>query len=565
MRIKISIANKFEKEELYKLRHEVYATELGQYEEQSDSILKDKVDVRSDYITATIDDVLVGFVGITPPTSPCYSVDKYVSREKIPVTYDDNLYEFRALTVKDTLRGSSIVACLIYACYRWVSAKGGTNIIAIGRCEVLDMYLRLGFKQTGHSFSSGAVNYELITATTTDFAEKYEEFKQLIIRLKRIIDWQLDIQFDRPADCYHGGAFFDAIGDQFDNLSKIDEIISADVLDAWFPPAPTVLQHVQENLAWAMRTSPPTQASGLAQVIANDRGVSPDNILTGGGSSDLIFLALTHWLNPNSRVLILDPTYGEYNHVFENVIQCKVERFQIHEDDGFRVNLTNLKSKLSEGFDLFVWVNPNSPTGLHVQKEDVLNVLKDAPCKRVWIDETYIEYAGREQSLENFAVKSNNIIICKSMSKVYALSGIRVAYLCSSAHQLESLRLLTPPWSVSLPGQIAATYAIQAHDYYQQRYDETHDLREELLQGLRQLGIERIILGTANFLLFFLPSDGINSANFIKACRELNLYLRDVSNMGGNLGEHAIRIAVKDRTTNHRMLSIMADVLTHTW
>ena len=52
-------------------------------------------------------------------------------------------------------------------------------------------------------------------------------------------------------------------------------------------------------------------------------------------------------------------------------------------------------------------------------------------------------------------MNSEKVIVCKSLSKVYALSGLRAAYLCAPPHQLEELRALTPPWSVSLPAQIA--------------------------------------------------------------------------------------------------------------
>src|SRR6185369_9289782 len=108
-------------------------------------------------------------------------------------------------------------------------------------------------------------------------------------------------------------------------------------------------------------------------------------------------------------------------------------------------------------------------------------LLKDLPPQtRIWVDETYIEYAGSGESLEQFAAESENVIVCKSMSKVYALSGARVAYLCAGAHQLEGLRAITPPWVVSLPAQVAATVALRDPRYYNGRYDETQVLREQL-------------------------------------------------------------------------------------
>jgi histidinol-phosphate/aromatic aminotransferase/cobyric acid decarboxylase-like protein len=376
------------------------------------------------------------------------------------------------------------------------------------------------------------------------------------------MDWQLGIAFHSPAECYHGGAFFDAIGDQFDDLNRRKDIISADVLDAWFPPAPLARKALTDHMDFVMRTSPPTRSDGLVKSIAEVRGVRDDCILTGGGSSSLIFLAFRQWLNPSSRVLVLDPTYGEYLHVLEQVVKCKVERFSLKRSEGYQLNIDSLKKKLAEGFDLFVWVNPNSPTGLHVSKSEVEAVLRESStCKRVWIDETYIEYAGSEHSLESFAMQSENVIVCKSMSKVYALSGLRAAYLCASPHQLEELKIITPPWSVSLPAQIAATYALHANDYYALRYWETKELREKLVQELSAMGITEIIPGVANFVMFHLPETMDTAESIVKTCRDRGLFLRNVAGMGSEVGRRAMRMAVKDEETNNRMLEIFRNAL----
>lgn len=565
MRLVLSIANAEDLPEIYRLRHAVYASEIGQYEVRPDGILSDADDIKSTYITASLGKELVGFIGITLPISPRFSVDKYISRKKIPITFDSSVFEIRALTVKRSFRGYRIASCLMYSGFRWVQAHGGKQILSVGRREVLDMYLKLGLQRQDLSFQSGRVTYDLIIANTFDIAKNLKRYGRQLERMKRSVDWKMEIPFSQPSECFHGGAFFDGIGATFDDLSRRKTIINADVLDAWFPPAPAAQRAVREHLEWSMRTSPPTQAEGLEQTIAGNRGVEPSCILTGGGSSALIFLAFRYWLTASSRVLILDPTYGEYRHVLENIVKCRIERFPLYRNEGYRVNLQLLKSKLSEGFDLCIWVNPNSPTGLHVPKADIQSVLMDTgSCRRVWIDETYVDYTGPENSLESFAARSKNVIVCKSMSKVYALSGLRAAYLCASPHQLEELRAITPPWSVSLPAQIAAVFALKSADYYLRRYDETHALRLQLVSGLRQLGITEIILGCANFILFHLDDESEETATILTKCRERGLYLRDASGMGSALGNRAIRIAVKDAATNRCMLAILADVLNPT-
>jgi histidinol-phosphate/aromatic aminotransferase/cobyric acid decarboxylase-like protein len=156
--------------------------------------------------------------------------------------------------------------------------------------------------------------------------------------------------------------------------------------------------------------------------------------------------------------------------------------------------------------------------------------------------------------------KTENVLVCKSMSKVYALSGARVAYLCCSPHLIETLKTLTPPWAISLPAQVAAIMALKDEKYYKEKYLETHRLRNILRQELLKIGIEEVIEGIGNFLLFYLPSQ-IQAFAFVQACKEENLFLRDVSNMGMTLGNNAVRIAIKDEQTNNKMIFIINNVL----
>ena len=143
------------------------------------------------------------------------------------------------------------------------------------------------------------------------------------------------------------------------------------------------------------------------------------------------------------------------------------------------------------------------------------------------------------------------------MSKVYALSGVRAAYLCCPPHLLETLKHLTPPWAISLPAQAAAIAALKDAPYYKQKYSETHELRNDLKQKLFDLGIVEVIEGVANFLLFFLPDHFPTKDIFLKYCKRQNLFLRDVQNMGESLGDNAIRIAIKDKSTNNKMIDII--------
>lgn len=561
-KVTLIAASAQDRQSIYKMRHAIYAKELNQHSVNPNNQLTDDLDISNHYVVAKYHDEVIGFISITSPASKKYSIDKYFDRSSIPFPFDEYLYEIRLLSVNKDNRNSSLAFALMYAAFRWVQSHGGKNIVAICRAELIDMYCKAGLQPLGISAASGKVTYELSVAFVDDLQKRVFQYIPLFTSLKNRIGWQLPYSFFAPSACYHGGSFFKAIGEDLQTLQKAKQIINADVLDAWFPPSPKVLDALHNNLSWLLQTSPPTHADGLIKVIADVRGMKEHCILPGAGSSDLIFLALRSLLNKSSKVLIIDPCYGEYIHVLEKVIQCEVTRFILSREKGFIVDTTALLHQISKGFDMVVLVNPNSPTGVYTARDEMEEMLLQVPnFTLVWIDETYIEFAGTDKFLEQFAVKRENIIICKSLSKVYALSGVRAAYLCCSPHLIEALKFLTPPWAISLPSQLAAITALKDTKYYQEKYAQTHVLRAKLKHDLADLGVTEVIDGVANFLLFYLPPHFPQIDKFLKYCKAENLFLRDVSNMGKSLGNGAIRIAVKDEATNKRMIAIMEKVL----
>lgn len=362
--------------------------------------------------------------------------------------------------------------------------------------------------------------------------------------------------------CVHGGESFHAVGSAFDDLERRHGIINADVLDAWFPPAPSVLEILRENLDWLARTSPPTECEGLVRTISEVRGVPPECILPGAGSSDLIYRTFPHWLSPAARVLLLDPAYGEYAHICEHVLGCRVDRFPLDRATGYRLDTAALQTRLKAGgYDLVVIVNPNNPTGRMVPREVLEETARRAPTTTlVWIDEAYVDYSAPQESLERFAAQRSNVVVCKSLSKVYGLSGMRAAYLCGAAENLAQLRAWTPPWVIGLPAQVAAVKALQAPTYYQACYRQTRELRGQLADGLRRLKPDwDVFEGDANFVLCHLPTAGPKAQAFAEHYRSHGLFLRDTASMGVRLG-NALRIAVKDAEIQERMLAIIREI-----
>jgi histidinol-phosphate/aromatic aminotransferase/cobyric acid decarboxylase-like protein len=568
----VRLASSEDRQRIYQLRHDVYAQELGQHRCNDRGELTDVLDEFNQYLVVAQGDDIAGFLSITPPGGGRYSLDKYLPRGEWPFPVDDGLYELRLLTVVERHRAGPVAMLLMHAAQRYLQQRSARRVMAIGRREVLEIYLKIGLERLGPSFLSGAVQYDLMAAKLDDIVRTVARFGPTLRGLQSRVTWDLDCSFthermngappsaDAP-NCYHGGAFFDAIGVGFETLGRRHEIINADVLDAWFPPAPAVVHELRDHLDWALRTSPPTQCEGLIDEISRARQVPRECLAPGAGSSDLVFRAFLRWLKPDARVLLLDPTYGEYQHVFEHVVRCQVDRLLLEPQRGFVVDLDQLAAQLQRRYDLVVLVNPNNPTGMHVHRRDLEPVLRDAtPHTRFWIDEAYLDYFSPDESLERFAAASENVVVCKSMSKVYALSGARVAYLCGPRAWMQDLRTITPPWIVGLPAQIAGVLALREPDYYRARYAETRELHAELATSLERLGMH-VWRGVANSLLCRLPAGAGDAAEFIAKCRPHGLYLRDVASMTTRPDSRMLRVAVKDRQTNELIAAIVGSVI----
>lgn len=556
----ITLCSAEDRKQIYSARHEVYALELHQHCANDERLLRDTLDERNEYIVVKHADALLGFVSITPPGGS-YSVDKYFSRSAIPVSFDQSLYEIRLLTVLSAHRGRIVAPLLMYGALRYVESHGGSQIVAIGRREVVGMYSHCGMKSTGTFTRSGAVEYELMTGNVQQVHQAIAPMTRSFERLTDAVDWRLPFAFSPIGHCYHGGAFWDVLNEDFSDLGQAQQIINADVLDAWFDPAPAVLSTIAKNLPLLVRTCPPTHADGLVKAISRARGVPAPCILPAAGSSALIFMAFQSWFSPRSRVLLLDPMYGEYRHVLENVIRCTVDSVVAEVENAFHLDLREVEERLNEQHDAVVLVNPNSPIGTLLSPKSLAELIALFPGTRFWIDETYIEFCGSEHSLEKFASESANAFVCKSMSKVYALSGLRAAYLVGPSAEIVELSRLVPPWAVSLPAQVAAVAALAEPSYYAAQYCATAELREQLASRLQtECGITAFPSVT-NCLLCTLPPNAPGADEVVNRARKHNLFIRSGAGIHPSLSRHTIRIGVKSKSMNERTVAILRELL----
>ncbi|MER7719285.1 aminotransferase class I/II-fold pyridoxal phosphate-dependent enzyme [Streptomyces flaveolus] len=544
---------------IHELRHRVYAEELGQHPRNSEGRLVDGLDGDNVYLVAARDAERVGFVSMTPPWVGRYGLDKYLTRAELPLLDGSDVFEVRLLTVEPQARFGAAGVLLMFAALRWIASRGGRHVVAMGRADLIGMYRAAGLRPAGRTVRSGAVDFEVLTAEVTELSRcATERHAAALARLAAGVDWRLDTPFaPGPGGCEHGGASFTAIGADFRTLERRREVVTADVLDAWFPPAPAAHAVLTGDAGWVARTSPPSGAEGLLAELASVRDLPPQTLAVGSGSSDLIFRAFGRWLTPASRVLLMDPGYGEYAHVTERVIGCRVDRFRLRREEGWRIDPERLSAIVADGsYDLVVVVNPNNPTGRHVPAAELAAVIAAAPAHtRWWIDEAYLGYVDPSESLAPLAARDPRVVVCTSMSKTYALSGVRAAYLVAVPGTVAELRRWTPPWGVSLPAQLAAVAALRDPGYYAGRLQRTHELRTQLAADLAAVDDSVTVEeSVANFLTLTLPWAGPSAASLVAECRRHGVYLRDLSPLSSAYEGRTVRVAVRDTGENARIV-----------
>lgn len=361
----------------------------------------------------------------------------------------------------------------------------------------------------------------------------------------------------------HGGQFFQAVGADFSGLAHASQIINADVLDAWFDPSPQVIRKLSSYLPYICRTSPPTYSEGLVDTIARVRNLDTRNILTGSGSSSLMFLLLPSILEASERAVILDPMYGEYKHILENVIGSTVLLYALESRSEFKIDVDHFCEHLRDiAPRVAVIVNPNNPTGQFLTAADVVRILTQMPKESLLVvDETYIEYVGFDQSVERLVSEHSNLIVIKSMSKVYALSGLRVGYIVACKDIIDRISIYSPPWSVSFAAQLAAIEALRDPGYYAKKYSETHELRIAMLDELSLIRSVKAYASVANFLLIELLDTDLTSSKVVESLIPKEIFLRDADSLSKSFNGRFIRTAVKQAASNRRIVSALKEIL----
>lgn len=308
---------------------------------------------------------------------------------------------------------------------------------------------------------------------------------------------------------------------------------------------------------------PDPDCVGLRAAIARRRGIAPDRIVVGNGSTELIDM-LPRALSLHST-LIVGPTYAEYARAVGRA-GGGMTMLMAKQEEDYRPPLEQVIDRLSKhrrrraGIDSIVLCHPNSPTGRPSRLKDLHALFALAESAGVWVvvDESFIEYCDRLTCLPQ-QHRYSRLIILRSFTKFYGLPGLRIGYSVSSPAVAASLRRHQPPWSVNALAQRAAEAAMADVRHAQRclAYIETE--RAWMAARLSSIDGVSVIPSAANFFLLELPPSHGASA-MTAALRRQGILIRDCSSFHGCTGR-MVRVALRKRRDNMRLLAAMTRVL----
>jgi threonine-phosphate decarboxylase len=288
--------------------------------------------------------------------------------------------------------------------------------------------------------------------------------------------------------------------------------------------------------------------------------IAPDNILVGNGSTELIHL-VARFLAPKQAIVPI-PTFAEY----EDAVRLAGGRclfVKARADKGFSWALETILGRLGQANILFL-CTPNSPTGYLMPGADIYNIIH--ACKKhkivLVIDETFLDFVagGEQRSFVNLAARTSNIIVLRSFTKLYALPGLRLGYLVGGQTLVRKLSRMQPPWMVNTLAQAAGLEALKDRPYAAQTVVQVNLEKEWLIAELSKTPGLLPCPSAANFILCRIATKKIDSAALTDEMAREGILIRDCSTYQG-LDKHFIRVAVRTREENARLISSLREVL----
>lgn len=357
----------------------------------------------------------------------------------------------------------------------------------------------------------------------------------------------------------HGGNIYDAARELDRNPCEIIDF-SASINP--LGPSPHVWKAIASSKD-LLGHYPDPDCWDLRRALANFWGIHPDQIVVGNGSTELID-ALPRALKIH-RLLVVQPTFSEYAAAMERA-GGETTALCAERTNHYAIPIDRLHRTMERGrneghsFDGVVLCQPNSPTGQACTVDDLIRLAQVAQRRGLWliVDESFADYCSERAVLPCLS-SWPQVVVLRSMTKFYALPGLRVGYAVSARTTAGRLRRQLPPWSVSMMGQVAALAALNDKTHARKSLKFMAQERERFRTRLAALAGCTVLPSYANYCFVELPR-GQQARALAEHLRGKGLLIRDCSTVPG-ANSRSIRLAVRTRSENDRLLREISHVL----
>ncbi len=310
-----------------------------------------------------------------------------------------------------------------------------------------------------------------------------------------------------------------------------------------------MIQRLQEVLHY-----PDPTASGVVAAIADRYGVPPEEIVVGNGSTELLY-ALPRAL-PRSRAVIPVPSYGDYA-AAAALAGAVVEKVLLAEEKGFHMETEILEGCLRGDETVYIG-RPNNPTGLISVAAALRETASRHPESVFVIDEAFADFVD---GLDRFLVRRPpNVVVLCSLTKFYAIPGLRLGFAVGPAALIDRIRRFVPPWSVNSLAQAAGEVMLGDDDYRRRTIALVTEQRRFLSRALRAQGGFHVYPGEANFLLVKLMGADITAPALAAALLKKKIAIRCCDSFTG-LDRRFFRIAVRKRNENEMLIAALREIM----
>jgi threonine-phosphate decarboxylase len=306
---------------------------------------------------------------------------------------------------------------------------------------------------------------------------------------------------------------------------------------------------------------PDTECSALRDELSRYLNVSEDSIAAGNGAIEVICLVFKA-LRPK-KLFMPAPCFSEYEGAAKEV-DTGVIYHRLYEEEEFKLDIERFIREIPADADTILICNPNNPTSKLISKNNLHTLINHAFTKniRIIIDEAFIELTagGNDNSAVCWLERYPNLFVIRSLTKILAVPGLRLGYVLGEPSVISRIRRDKLKWSVNSLACSIGRVLNEDKAYFEKTAQWLAAEKKRLYNGLAGIGKLRVFKPDSNFILMRILDERFTSASLRERLIAKCLIIRDASNFK-YLDDRFVRVAVRDREANDRLLSALAETL----